>query len=346
MNNITDNSSANVIGIDLAKNSFQVHGVNKNGKVLVKKTLSRQKLKEFMINTPACLVGMEACASAHYWGRLFSSYGHQVKLMAPQFVKPYVKSNKNDAADAEAICEAVTRPSMRFVSIKSQEQQDIQSLHRMRGAMVATRTKLINQARGLLLENGIHVPVGPKVLLKNIPLILEDAENGLSMFFRDLLIELYEELKHINERVNGFDQKIALISNENDDAKRLQTIPGIGPVIATALVASIGSIDAFKSGRELAAWLGLVPRQHSTGGKNQLLGISKRGDVYLRSLLIHGARTVQKGIDKKTDQRSQWLKKVMCRRHKNVATVALANKMARTVFALLKNKEDYQLKAA
>ena len=343
MGNTIKQSELRVLGIDLAKNSFQLHGVNQNGKVVIKKSLNRQKLKEFVVNLPACLVGMEACGSSHYWARLFESYGHEVKLMAPQFVKPYVKTNKNDAADAEAICEAVQRPSMRFVSIKSVRQQDIQSMHRMRSTVVATRTKLINQARGLLLEYGIHIPTGPKVLMKKIPLILEDGENGLSDFFRGLLSELYDELKHLNNRVEGFDKKILQISQQDEDAKRLQTIPGIGPIISTALVAAIGSVDSFKNGRELAAWLGLVPRQHSTGGRNQLLGISKRGDTYLRSLLIRGARTVLKGVAKKTDQRSEWLKSVMLRRHKNVATVALANKMARTVFALLKKKEDFNM---
>ena len=335
-----------ILGIDLAKNSFQLHGVNQDGKVIKKKTLRRQELKEFMANRPPCLVGMEACGSAHYWARLFESSGHKVKLMAPQFVKPYVKSNKNDAADAEAICEAVQRPTMRFVSIKTVEQQDIQSLHRMRSLAVTARTRIINQARGLLTEYGIDIPIGPKSLEKRIPVILEDAENELSSLFRELLNDLYEELKHLNGRIESFDKKITQISRQNEDATRLQTIPGIGPIIATALVATIGSIDSFKNGRELAAWLGLVPRQHSTGGRSQLLGISKRGDIYLRSLLIHGARTVQRHVEKKSGQRSEWLKAVMMRRHKNVATVALANKMARTVFALLKKKEDFQTAAA
>lgn len=343
MTNVTKKAAISVLGIDLAKSSFQLHGVDKLGKTVCKKTFRRQKLKEFMANLPACVVAMEACGSANYWARLFRSYGHNVKLIAPQFVKPYVKSNKNDAADAEAICEAAQRPSMRFVSIKEIEQQDLQSLHRMRSLAVASRTALINQTRGLLQEYGIEAPQGPHALLKRLPLLLEDADNGLSPLFRELLSDLYEERLHLDKRVNNYDKKIAHISQQNADAKRLQTIPGIGPVIATALVAAIGSSVAnFKNGRELAAWLGLAPRQHSTGGRNQLLGISKRGDSYLRHLLIHGARSVLRHVDKKTDRQSVWVQSLMVRRHKNIATIALANKIARTVFALLKKGEDFR----
>ena len=286
MDKVDNSKIIKVLGIDLAKNSFQLHGVNDEGEVVLRKAMSRQKLKEFVANMPPCLIGMEACGSAHHWARLFQSFDHDVRLMAPQFVKPYVKSNKNDVADAEAICEAVQRPNMRFVSIKNIEQQDIQSLHRIRSTVVATRTKIINQARGLLSEYGIHLPVGAHNLKKHIPSILEDGENGLSGMFREFLSDIYDELCHINDRIERIDNKIKQIGQQNESAKRLQTIPGIGPMIATALVAAIGSIDNFKNGRELAAWLGLVPRQHSTGGRNQLMGISKRGDVYLRSLMV------------------------------------------------------------
>lgn len=340
-------SEINILGIDLAKSSFQLHGVNDAGEVVYRKTLTRVKLKEYMINLPPCLVAMEACGSAHYWARLFRSYGHDIRLMAPQFVKPYVKSNKNDAADAEAICEAAQRPSMRFVSIKEIEQQDLQSLHRIRSMAVASRTSLINQIRGLLQEYGIEIAKGVKQVFAQLPLILEDAENQLSVRFREYLSDLYEELKHLNGRVQRYDQQIAQIAQQDEDAKRLQTIPGIGPVVATALVAAIGSsVEHFKNGRELAAWLGLVPRQHSTGGRQQLLGISKRGDSYLRHLLIHGARSVLRHVDKKTDKRSIWVKSLVERRHKNIATVALANKMARTVFALLKTGKNFTMAPA
>jgi transposase len=347
MTNSTNKSAISTLGIDLAKNSFQLHGVNHAGETVYKKTLSREKLKEYMVNLPACLVAMEACGSAHYWARLFRSYDHHVKLIAPQFVKPYVKSNKNDAADAEAICEAAQRPTMRFVSIKEIEQQDLQSLHRIRSMAVSSRTSLINQIRGLLREYGIEIAKDPKNVFVQLPLSLEDAENNLSVRFREYLSDLYEELKHLDERVQKYDQKIEQISVQDKNAKRLQTIPGIGPVVATALVAAIGSsVEHFKNGRELAAWLGLVPRQHSTGGRHQLLGISKRGDSYLRNLLIHGARSVLRHVDKKTDRRSVWVKSLLERRHKNIATVALANKMARTVFALLKTGKDFTLTPA
>jgi len=347
MTNSTNKSEVRVLGIDLAKSSFQLHGVNDVSEPVYKKTLNREKLKDYMVNLPPCLVAMEACGSAHYWARLFRSYGHHVKLIAPQFVKPYVKSNKNDAADAEAICEAAQRPNMRFVSIKEIEQQDLQSLHRIRSMAVSSRTSLINQIRGLLQEYGIEIAKGPNNVFVQLPFILEDAENNLSIRFREYLSDLYGELKHLHERVEKYDQKIALISQQDANAMRLQTIPGIGPVVATALVAAIGSsVSHFKNGRELAAWLGLVPKQHSTGGRPQLLGISKRGDSYLRNLLIHGARSVLRHVDKKSDRRSIWVKSVMERRHKNIATVALANKMARTVFALLKTGKDFTLEPA
>ena len=342
MSDSTKKATISVLGIDLAKSSFQLHGVNASGELIIKKALNRQKLKIFMVNLEPCIVAMEACGSSHYWARLFRLYGHEVKLMAPQFVKPYVKSNKNDATDAEAICEAVQRPNMRFVSIKEVDQQDIQSIHRMRSLVVASRTALINQIRGLLMEYGIDIATGSQVLLKQLPRVLEDGDNGLSALFREELCGLHEQLKYLNDRMKHYTQKIEHISQQNEQTKRLQTIPGIGPLIATALVSSIGSIEHFKNGRELAAYLGLVPRQHSTGGRSQLLGISKRGDVYLRSLLIHGARTVLRHVDKKSDARSEWLKSVMTRRNKNIATVALANKMARTVFALLKNEEEFK----
>jgi transposase len=332
-----------VLGIDLAKSSFQLDGVNAAGEVICRQKLSRQQLKEKMVNLPDCIVAMEACGSAHYWGRLFRSYGHEVKLMAPQFVKPYVKSNKTDAADAEAICEAAQRPNMRFVALKEVEQQDLQSLHRIRSQVVGQKTALINQIRGLLQEYGVEIPKGSAKVFEKLPLILEDADNGLSDYFRKLLSGLYTALKDMEQRLKGYDQEIVRMSQQNEEAKRLQTIPGIGPIIATALIAAIGSsIGCFKNGRELAAWLGLVPRQHSTGGRQQLLGISKRGDVYLRQLLIHGARSVLRHIEKKTDGTSQWLKSLQQRRHNNIVAVALANKMARTVFALLKKGEDFK----
>lgn len=339
----SENREVKVMGIDLAKRYFHVHGVDVGGRKVISKKFSRQKLKEYLVTLPPCIVAMEACASAHYWARVLRSYGHEVRLIAPQFVKPFVKSNKNDAADAEAICEAAQRPNMRFVAVKEIEQQDIQSIHRMRSLTVERRTAQINQTRGLLLEYGIEIPAGKFNLFKRLPEILEDAENSLTNMFREELFGLYGELRHLDERIDHYDQKIEQIAQADERMQRLQTIPGIGPKIATALAAAIGDISSFKNGRELAAWIGLVPRQHSTGGTSTLLGISKRGDVYLRQLIIHGARAVLRWVDRKTDRTSRWAAVLKVRRHKNIAIVAMANKMVRVAFALLKKGEIYRV---
>ena len=279
---------------------------------------------------------MEACGSAHYWARTFRDYGHEVRLIAPQFVKPFVKSNKNDAADAEAICEALQRPNMRFVAIKSVEQQDIQAIHRMRSLAVGQRTALINQTRGLLLEYGIEIAQGRAALQRRLPEILEDAENGLSGRFRAELQGLYEELQHLNARVAHYDAQIDQMAKESQQAQALMQLPGIGAEGATALLAAVGEDPKLlKNGRGMAAWLGLVPRQHSTGGKDRLLGISKRGDVYLRQLLIHGARSVLRVAERKDDPLSRWATALKTRRHSNVAAVALANRLARIAYAIL-----------
>lgn len=288
-----------------------------------------------------CLIGIEACSSSHYWARELQKLGHTVKLMAPQFVKPYVKGNKNDANDAEAICEAVARPNMRFVTIKTIEQQDIQAVHRIRSGLVQQRTAKVNQIRGLLGEYGIVIERRVETLRKALPLLLEDAENGLSFDFRALLQSLQQDLITLDDRASEMDKKILQLANSNSTAKRLQQIPGIGPIIATALICAIGDGKQFKRGRDLAAWLGLTPRQHSRGGKDCLLGISKRGDAYLRTLLIHGARAVLRVADKKDDPRSRWLQNLCSRRNKNIAAVALANKNARIVWALLTKETDF-----
>jgi len=335
-----------VVGIDLAKSVFHVHGVDTHGNVVMRKKLSRSKLVAFMANLPPCLVGMEACGGAHDWARKFKEMGHDVRLISPQFVKPYVKSNKNDTVDAEAICEAVQRPSMRFVPIKGIEQQDIQSLHRARSQAVSHRTAQVNQMRGLLLEYGLTVAKGVASLRKALPEMLEDADNGLSPMFRELLYELADELRRLDERIAGYDAWIGRISEQSDACKRLMTIPGVGPLTATALAAAVADAKVFNSGREMSAWLGLVPRQHSTGGKTKLLGISKRGDTYLRKLLIHGARAALRFADKKQDRRSRWAVEVKGRRGKNIAAVALANKTVRTAWVLLSRGETYQTAAA
>ena len=335
-----------VLGIDLAKDVFHLHGVDGSGRVVLRKRLRRREVMGWMENLPPCLVGMEACSGAHYWARKFRAMGHEVRLMSPQFVKPYVKSNKNDAADAEAICEAVQRPNMRFVSVKSVEQQDIQSLHRARDMAIGHRTALINQIRGLMHEYGVVVGRGSAQLRTALPGFLEDADNGLSPMFRELLHGLHRELLHLDERIADYDARIAELARQSEACQRLMSIPGIGPLAATALVAAVGDGKAFRNGREMAASLGLTPRQHSTGGKTRLLGISKRGDAYLRKLLIHGARAVLRFASRKQDRRSRWIAALMERKHVNVAAVALANKNARTAWALLTRGEMHNAAVA
>jgi transposase len=329
------------IGIDLAKQVFQLHGVDHQEKPVLRKQLRRNQMLGYFTKLPPCLIGLEACSSSHYWARELQKRGHTVKLMAPQFVKPYVKGNKNDANDAEAICEAVSRPNMRFVAIKTIEQQDIQAVHRIRSGLVQQRTAKVNQIRGLLAEYGIVVERRVENLRKALPLLLEDAENGLSFDFRVLLQSLQQDLIALDDRASEMDKKIQQLAISNSTAKRLQQIPGIGPITSTALACAIGDGKQFKRGRDLAAWLGLTPRQHSSGGKDCLLGISKRGDTYLRTLLIHGARAVLKVADKKDGPRSRWLQNLCSRRNKNIAAVALANKNARIVWALLTKETDF-----
>ncbi|MDO9052278.1 MAG: IS110 family transposase [Methylotenera sp.] len=322
------------IGIDLAKEMFQIHGVDTHGKAVLRKQLRRSEMAKFFSNLEPCLIGMEACGSAHHWARKLGEYGHTVKLMAPQFVKPYVKTNKNDMADAEAICEAVTRPNMRFVPMKNVEQQAMLSVHRARQGFVKARTAQANQMRGLLSEFGIVIPQGINAIAKRVPDILEDRENGLPGTMRNLLKRLTENLKVLDRQVDELELQIKLWHKESELSRKLETIPGIGPITASAIVATVGEVKEFQNGRQLAAWMGLVPRQHSSGGKQHLLGISKRGDTYLRTLLIHGARAVIRFAEHKAAPES-WLCKLMARRNKNVAAVALANKNARVIWALL-----------
>ena len=333
--------NAKTIGIDLAKNVFQVHGADGRGKAVVKKTLKRAQMLPYFANLPPCLIGMEACGSAHYWARKLEALGHTVKLMAPQFVKPYVKTNKNDAADAEAICEAVSRPNMRFVPIKNGEQQAVLALHRARHGFVKARTAQANQIRGLLAEYGIVIPQGISHIATQLPDILEDGENGLPGVFRQLIDRLGAHLKELDRQVGELEVQIQVWHRANAASRKLAEIPGIGPITASALVASIGDAKSFENGRQLAAWLGIVPRQNSSGGKQTLLGISKRGDTYLRTLLIHGARAVVRVAERKVNHAGSWLAGVMGRRHKNVAAVALANKNARIVWALLAHDRKY-----
>ncbi len=282
------------VGVDLAKNVFQVHGVDRNEQPVWRRRLSRKNWLKVLLETvePGCEIGMEACSGAHHWARQLQAQGFTVKLIAPQFVKPYVKSNKNDANDAEAICEAMSRPSMRFVAVKSVEQQDIQAVHRVRAELLGQRTAKANQIRGLAAEYGLVAPLELCQLRRAIPSWLEDADNGLSERFRRLLHGLWGDLRGLDERIDELDREIAAIAQEDPTAQRLQQLRGVGPITATALVATVGDAKQFANGRQMSAALGLTPRQHSSGGKDRLLGISKRGDSHLRTLLIHGARAV------------------------------------------------------
>lgn len=329
------------VGIDLAKNVFQVHGVDERGKAVLRKQLKRAQFLLFFSNLPPCLIGMEACGSAHHWARKLQGLGHTVKLIAPQYVKPYVKTNKNDAADAEAICEAVGRPNMRFVAVKTVEQQAVLSEHRVRQAFVQARTAQANQIRGLLAEFGLAIPKGIANLPKQVPVILADPAYELPGAFRDLITRLLAHFHELDRQVDELEAQIQAWHRNNPASRKLAQLHGIGPLGASAMVASIGDAKAFKNGRQLSAWLGLVPRQHGTGGKQTLLGVSKRGDVYLRTLLIHGARSAILAAQRRSETDS-WLAKLAQRRNPNVAAVALANKNARVIWALLAHDREYQ----
>jgi len=332
------------IGLDLAKNVFHLVGLNQAGKQGLRKKLKRVQMLAYFANLPVCVVAMEACASAHYWARELKKSGHTIKLLPPRYVKAYVQGNKNDYNDALAIAEAASRPSMRLVSPKTVAQQDIQALHRLREGVMSHRTRVINQIRGLLGEYGIVIPKGVSQLRAAIPNILEDAENNLTDLFRSLLHRAYAQLQELDEHIKHYDKVLQLVTREDKAAQRLQSIPGFGPVISSVFSSAVGDGQAFKRGRDVSAFIGLVPRQHSSGDKPVLLGISKRGNRYLRGLLIHGARSVIKHADKKDDRLSQWATELVARRGKNKATVALANKMARIGWAVLTTGQAYEVK--
>ncbi len=331
------------VGVDIAKSVFHIHGVDGQGKTCWQGKYSRSKWLDAISNKVpvGAEVGMEACASSNHWARELQKRGYLVRLIAAQFVKPYVKSNKNDRADAEAICEAMSRPNMRFVTPKTVEQQDVQAMHRVREELVAQRTAKANQIRGLVGEYGIIAPVGIHQLRRALPRWLEEFENGLTYPFRLLLSDLAEDLRYLDERVEKMDEQILDSVQSDPVAKRLMALRGVGPLIASALAGALGDGKAFKKGRDFAASLGLTPRQHSTGGKPRLLGISKRGDSYLRKLLVHGARSVLHHATGKNDGMSRWLTGLASRKHHNVAVVALANKTARIAWALINKNVDY-----
>ena len=330
-------------GVDIAKSVFHVHGVDRHDQPLWQAKLKRDGWLEALCDRlhPGAEVGMEACASAHHWSRELQKRGFHVKLIAAQFVKPYVKSNKNDRVDAEAICEAMGRPGMRFVATKTVAQQDRQAAHRIREELVGQRTAKANQIRGLAGEYGLIAPVGILHLRRCLPEWLEDAENGLTDEFRILLNHLAEDLRQLDDRIVGLDEWIAECVKRDPVAQRLMKLRGIGPLTASALSGALGDGRGFTKGREFAASIGLTPRQHSTGGKDRLLGISKRGDAYLRKLLVHGARAVIRHAKHRDDELSEWINELITRKHANVVAVALANKTARVAWALVSGETEY-----
>lgn len=329
------------IGIDLGKNSCSLAGLDATGAVMLRRRVSRGKLAEFVARLPSCVVAMEACCGAHHLGRVFAEQGHEVRLMAPEYVQPYVKAQKNDDRDAEAIAEAATRPTMRFVALKSEAQLDQQTLHRVRSRLVNGRTRLMNQLRAILLERGITVVKGRRALGLALGDLLDDEASGLSPRVRELLAEIRDEWAAIDDRIAVLDREFVETARASAPARRLATIPGIGALNATALTAAVGEAEDFAKGRDLAAWLGLVPRQTTTGGKARLGGITKRGNVYLRTLLIHGARAALPSISRGDTSLGAWLRGLLARVHVNVAVVALAAKLARIAWAVLRSGADY-----
>ena len=330
------------IGLDIAKSVFHLFAVNQMGRYVKKKQLKRAQLLRHFAQLEPCVVAMEACGGANYWAREIGALGHEVKLIAPQYVKPFVKGNKNDYNDAEAIAEAAQRPTMRFVPVKSVEQQDIQNIHRQRERIKKARTALANQVRGLLAEYGVVINKGIGAVRRGLPEILEDADNGLTTRSRELFAELLEELRVLDERFKRCEKQIEVSNRGNAICERLDEVLGIGPITASAAYASAGDGKDFVNGRHFSAWIGLVPGQHSTGGKATLLGISKRGNAYLRTLFIHGARSVLRQCEGKTDPFSRWAQALLARRGHNKACVAVANKMARIAWVIMARGENYR----
>lgn len=335
-----------VLGIDIAKRVFHTVGTDETGKIVFRKRLSRQALMPFIAKLHPVLIGMEACGGAHYWARRFREHGHEVKLMAPQFVKPYVKSNKNDTRDAEAITEAVTRPTMRFVPTKEVDQQDIQALHRVRERLIGARNALVNEVHGLMHEYGIVLPKGVAKFRQAVVGKLESDKDKLTPLSQEMFWKLVDELSAVEKQLAYYQEKLETLAETHPECQRLMTIPGIGPITATALIAAVSDAEVFKNGRQFAAWLGLVPKQYSTGGQTRLLGISKRGDSYVRKLLIHGARATLRWARTKTDPRSHWIRGLLARRGWNRTAVAVANKNARIVWALLRRGGVYSESAS
>jgi transposase len=335
-----------VLGIDLGKNSCSVVGLDAGGRVVLRRRLQREGVIKLAEGLPGCVMAMEACCGAHHLGRRLRDQGHQVRLMSPEYVRPYVKAQKNDDRDAEAIAEAATRPTMRFVELKSETQLDMQSLHRARDRLVGERTALINQLRAFLLERGIVVPQGRRKLELHLETLLAGKEASLSPRTWLLIEDQRAEWRELDRRIDAFDEEFAREARADEAARLLLTIPGIGPLNATALVAAIGKAETFGRGRDLAAWLGLVPRQMTTGGKPKLLGISKRGNGYLRKMLIHGARAALPTLSRSETPLGGWLRGLTARAHVNTVVVALAAKLARIICAVLRTGQRFEMRAA
>ena len=332
-----------ILGVDLGKNSCSVVGVNAAGAVVVRRTMRRQTLIDYVTKLPACVVAMEACCGAHHLGRLFAVQGHEIRLMSPEYVRPYIKAQKNDDRDAEGIAEAASRPTMRFIELKSQEQLDIQTLHRVRSRLVAERTSLINQLRAILLERGVTFPAGRRKLELGVDDLLAEDDGLLSPRVRQLVDELCVEWKELDAKITALNGEFVELARHDAASRRLTSIPGVGALNATALIAAVGNASSFAKARDLGAWLGLVPRQYSTGGKARLLGISKRGNTYLRTLLIHGARAALPSLSNSDTPMGRWLKAMIERGvHRNAVVVALANKLARIAWATLRKETRFE----
>ncbi len=325
------------IGIDLAKSVFTVHGVDAAGHTVLHKTVRRERLMELMAGLPPCQIGMEACGGAHEWARKFQGRGHRVGIMMARFVAPYRKSSKNDGNDAEAICEAVARPNMRFVPVKSAEQQAILSLHRVRQGFIEQRTATINRIRGLLAEFGVVLPQRAEQVRRTAVVVAEE----LPVLARDAITDLRAHLSYLDERISHYERQLVELARQREAAVRIQRLPGVGPLTASAITASISDGHEFANGRQFAAWLGLVPRQYSTGGKPRLGRITKRGDAYLRTLLMLGARAVLQSAAQKSDRLSRWAMALRARRGYHRAIIAVAAKNARIIWALLANNREF-----
>src|SRR6185503_2551854 len=333
-----------VLGIDLGKNSCSIVGLNDEGAVVLRRRMRREGVIKLAVKLQSCVIAMEACCGAHHLGRVLRAQGHEVRLMSPEYVRPYVKSQKNDDRDAEAVAEAATRPTMRFVELKSEEQLDMQTLHRARDRLVGERTALINQLRAILLERGITVAQGRRQLERHLAGL--SALGGLSQRMRVLIEDMRRQWCELDRRIAEFDKELAEWARSEEAARRLMTIPGIGVLNATALIAAIGQAESFARGRDLAAWLGLVPRQVTTGGRPRLVGISKRGNRYLRKLLIHGARAALPSLLGSPTSLGRWAKSLLSRVHQNVAVVAFANKLARICWAVLRSGQRFAAQEA